>query len=252
METIYVLNWDPADTNTDTYGSQISYQNDGSVHYQNELQPAGKKIHWWQTNYFGDPDPLQAARYGSKRLPQIPRNQNFSLIFQGEVIPENSVGLTVRSFDEAGQLLDQKMTLASELEFQLTDEETAYEVSLVKFNNTELYFQSLLLVSESLTQDYQIQPHLAQGYIDVIPQNIGKTGKGQIMVRQFHRVVDAIPLPTETLKEPLRVVLISANVDEPQLQQIGNDFKAKFQLQEVNWSASDLKAQVLLNAKLEN
>ncbi|WP_395319894.1 accessory Sec system protein Asp3 [Fructilactobacillus frigidiflavus] len=232
METIYLLHWDPADTNTDTYGSQISYQKDGSVQYQNELQPAGKKMHWWQTNYFGDPDPLQSARYGSKRLPQIPRNQTFSLVFKGTVIPEHSVGLTVRSFDETGQLIDQKMTLNDQLNFELNDEEQAYEVSLVKFNNTEILFQGLLLIPDTVTKQYQIQPQ-----------------HGQMMVRQFHRVVDALPLPTETLTEPLRIVLINDRWNQQQLQQVEHDFKTKFKLEQVDCSASDLKAQALLNRK---
>lgn len=249
METIYILNWDSDDTNTDTYGSQIIYQNDGSVRYQNDLQPAGKKIHWWQSNYFGDPDPLQSSRYGSKRLPQIPRNQTFSLMFKGEVIPESSIGLTVRSFDESGQLIDQKMTLAETLDFQLNDEEPAYEIALVKFNNTKMQFQDLLMIPETVKAQYQIKAHLKQGFLDFIPRELVHNKRGNIIVRQAHRVVDAIPLPEQTLKEPLRVVLINERWTNQHLQQVANDFKNQFQLQEINWSASDLKAQALLNRK---
>lgn len=248
---MYILNWDPDDTNTDTYGSQLSYQSDGSVRYRNELEPAGKKIHWWETHYFGDPDPLKGMRYGSKRLPQLPRNQVFSLHFKGSTVPKNSVGLTIMSFDRSGQMLDQKMTLESDLTFELNDDEQEYEVDLVKFNNTELIFQSLLMIPETMEKQYQIQSHLDQGYIDFIPNKRVKNEPGKIMVRQAHRVVDSIMLPETELQVPIRVVLINDSWNAKQLHQIEIDFKKHFQLTHANWVASDLKSQALLNQKAE-
>lgn len=245
---MYVLHWDSDDTNTDTYGSQINYQNNGTVHYQNELQPAGKKIHWWETHYYGDPDPLNDTRYGSKRLPQLPRNQTFSLSFSGSAEPENSVGLTVMSFDESGQLLNQKMTLESELNFDLDDDEKEYEIALVKFNNTKLLFRGLLTIPESMLENYQIKSHLEQGFIDFIPRNTDKTDTVEIMVRTFHRIIDAIELPERKLNVPVRVVLINDSWNSKQLQHVGNDFQKQFQQKRVKWMANDLKAQNLLNS----
>lgn len=247
---MYILNWDPEDTNTDTYGSQISYQNDGSVHYQNELQPAGKKIHWWETHYYGDPDPLQNSRYGSKRLPQLPRNKPFSLIFKGSVVPKESIGLTITSFDASGQMLNQKMTLDSNLTFQLNNDEKEYEISLVKFNNTELLFRGLLMIPETMEKNYHIHSNLAKGYIDFIPEESYKTGSGQIMIRRSHRIVDAIILPEIEPKIPIRVVLINSSWNVTRLSEIETDFIDQYQLQRINWIASDLKSQSLLNKKL--
>lgn len=245
---MYVLKWDVDDTNTDTYGSQIKYYSDSSVYYQNELQPAGKKIHWWETHYHGDPDPLITSRYGSKRLPQISRNQSFFLYFNGKSTPEKSVGLRIMSFDDNGQIINQKMTLESELQFQLDDDEKEYEIALVKFNNTKLFFQEILMLPETLRKIYQVQSYLEKGIIDFIPNGSSGITNGKLVIQRTQQVVNAITLPDEYLNDFIRVILIDDSWNADRLKQIGKDFQKQFKLQKVSWDANDLKAQNLLNS----
>ncbi|USS84995.1 accessory Sec system protein Asp3 [Fructilactobacillus myrtifloralis] len=245
METIYGLTWDSSDPNTDTYGSQIAYNRAGFVRYQNELQPAGKKIHWWETKIpAGD---AQGPHYGSKVLPQLPRQEKFHLLLDGTITPDESVGIMLLTYDQHHQLVNETMSLSKQLTFELTDEEVDYEISLVKFNNEHLEFRALFIIPDQIWKTFTIQPRFDMAAIDLVPKRTDAVATtGTVIVRSFNRVVDATPLSGYEALEPHRIIWITADWDATDLAQKLTDFKTEFHLRSVQLIGGDLISQKLL------
>ncbi|USS88646.1 accessory Sec system protein Asp3 [Fructilactobacillus cliffordii] len=246
MKTIYGLTWDASDPNTDSYGSQIAYDLNGFVRYQNLLQPAGKRIHWWETKH--PQGNAQGPHYGSKLLPQLPRNEKFHLLLDGTASPADSVGIKLVTYDQNQQLANESMSLTNHLSFELTNDEQDYEFSLVKFNNQQFVFKGLFIVPDEIWQLFTIKPRFEMAAIDLIPKDSVKKGtEGTMMIRNFNRVVDATPFATLPALQPNRIVWVTASWSASELEQKLADFKTDFDLQSVKLTAGDLVSQRLLN-----
>ncbi|USS90019.1 accessory Sec system protein Asp3 [Fructilactobacillus carniphilus] len=247
MDILYSLTWDAADPNTDMYGAQINYSADGVVEYQNELQPAGKKIHWWSTKL--PEDTPQSIGYGSKLLPQIPRHERYHLMLDAEIEPAKSVGLLVASYDAQGQLDKEKMELDQELDFELGENAHDYEIALEKFNNEKVTFRRMYVIPTSLWDEMTIEPRADVPAVDLLPrQDRGDpSGTGNLMIRTEKRVVDSAPLDAELLHDPLRIVRVPSRWSALQLADVLQEFKDRYNLKNVNCWADDDTTQKLMS-----
>ncbi|USS87764.1 accessory Sec system protein Asp3 [Fructilactobacillus hinvesii] len=247
VEKLYSLTWDTADPNTDTYGAQINYNTTGVVEYQNELQPAGKKIHWWSTQL--PENTPQSIGYGSKLLPQLPRNEQYQLVLDAEIEPKESVGILVAAYDEQNQLVDEKLELTQELSFELSDETHDYEIALEKFNNEKVTFRRMYLLPVSLWDMMTLEPRPPMAAVDLLPrQDWGNPEEtGNLMIRTEKRVIDATPLEAETLNHPLRVVRITPKWSAERLADVLQEFKDHYHLHNVTCWSEDAAAQKLMS-----
>ncbi|KRM92248.1 accessory Sec system protein Asp3 [Fructilactobacillus florum] len=217
--TLSFLTWPPQSITTDTYGSTINYNDDNSVSYQNLLQPAGTRIHTWETNHnINRREPLQLP---DKRAPFLKNGQRYRLQGYFAVEPQNSVGLSLRTFNAKQELQQDQMVLQDHLDFTLQPSDTDYELALVKFNNYQLRFRVFYLASQTLFATYRLESHWDDYYFDLIRRTTTPVKKQQLAVKRYRSISDVMRIELDPAEvERLRILLVPQKMPMEQVNQL--------------------------------
>lgn len=153
MEPVYVFTWDNISVNAYSFGSQIAYPKPMTVQYQNSLQPSGRPLYTWAST-----DVQLATDTGTRPnsvLPILKPGVRYHLILDMDVTPVKSVGISIEFFNYDGQLLNHSFGAEQVLDFVFPEAAADYKISLVKFNNEQVEFRTLMLFETDLYAAYE-------------------------------------------------------------------------------------------------
>lgn len=121
------------------YGSQVSFREDGSVHFYNPLIPSGTDIQIWN---------LILNFQANRRQPSLPllkRGKSYRLKAKLETVPENSVFLKIVFMNRYGEELSQVIEKSSQAEFTYPQDAYSYRVSLLSAGLREMDFHYFMI-----------------------------------------------------------------------------------------------------------
>ncbi|MBM7616674.1 accessory Sec system protein Asp3 [Weissella uvarum] len=154
MDEVYIFTWETNSANAYTYGSRIQKDLNGAVHFKNELHPVGQAIYSWR-NMSGNTAGDQGVR-ASVVLPSLQPGRAYHFVLSADATPQDSIGLTLDFFDRTGTMIEHLVFTEREADFVYPEGTVDYRIDLVRFNNTALTFNWLLLLPSDCWKKYAI------------------------------------------------------------------------------------------------
>ncbi|WP_307994530.1 accessory Sec system protein Asp3 [uncultured Weissella sp.] len=191
MQPVYILKWDQLSAHAFTYGADITYPDVTTVAYANSLQPSGKPIYTWENL-----SAQQASDAGIRQsvvMPILEPDHTYHVQANLTATPVNSVGISVDFLDYEGHVMDRIVQTTSSFDFTFPYDAIDYRISIVKFNNEELQFDSILLAESDLftTMTFETDPAIDA----VVAKNRELSQSGQtatVLLKKVNYPVDTM------------------------------------------------------------
>lgn len=139
MGYLTVLHWESTPSASFTYGSQISYQKDGSVIFSNTRQEPGTPIHYWQNL------PLNGLHRPHDQFPLLKRGHTYAFQVAAQIEPANSVAVNISFLDENNHMISQHFVQQLNGTFTMPEDAKDYRLELLNINNQKIHFVALYL-----------------------------------------------------------------------------------------------------------
>ncbi len=175
MQTIYLFSWNQMSANAYTYGSSINYPNVAEVDFENDLQPSGQAIYTWE-NLSIETSEVMGIR-PTVTIPILEPGCEYHVEADMLVTPIESVGIRIDFFDRRQQVIEQVFKTDLAFDFVYPKQAKTYQIQLIKFNNTALRFNSILLQSKKIQSYYTIKVNRLEKYYAIRKKQLGKCEK---------------------------------------------------------------------------
>lgn len=139
MSNNYIIYWNFNLSDSYSYGSKIEKISKG-VYFENPLMPSGTVINSWKSHYN-----FQDERM-TPNLPLLRRNMVYSLEWDIESNPMNSLNIRITFFNQANEVISVEVLRKSKEEFIIPQYTYKYSIELLNAGVNSFIFNNISIV----------------------------------------------------------------------------------------------------------
>ncbi|MHC5268403.1 accessory Sec system protein Asp3 [Enterococcus sp. LJL98] len=142
MRNYFFIKWGNGYRDSFNYGTEITIQENGDVHYQSPLMPSGKTIKVWKsiTQFHVDREPPM--------LPLLIQSKKYHIRVEVEGLKDRAIQLRLDFFDAEQELIGEEYFLNLEGTFVFPEDAVSYTVQLINKNVQSFTFKYIYLLED--------------------------------------------------------------------------------------------------------